>query len=231
MSQSTPPSYSRAQAYAAIEAEMMQSEKGRGFLRDYLRRNRSAETEALLDAIAKLQQSLSDETGERRLETLREELTDVQRNMARSRRALAEIVPAYASGAKPAIPHTGQSVADAREPSALITEASLAIAMASGMLRATGAQERLCGQIERQIDSIRDACEVIRANRDRQKLLEAAFQDVEAEIMAILDVWDFDAAPKAEEQHPPAIDKALNGLAEELSLAMLTDAQKAALFH
>ncbi len=233
MSQSTPPSYLRSKEFAAIEAAMMQSEKGRAFLRDYLVRNRSAETVALLDAIARLQRSLGDGGSDHRLESVRHDLTDLQRSMGRSRRALATIAPVYAGGAKASIPHTAPSATEAREPVEVITEAAETIGTASGMLRESGAQERLCGQIERQLECIREACVVVQMNRERAKALEAAFFQVEAEILAIVDSWDFHAIkPAMATETPRAIKQALmSGLAEELTIAMLTDDQKAALFH
>ncbi|MDZ4792565.1 MAG: hypothetical protein SGJ17_15410 [Hyphomicrobiales bacterium] len=234
MSQSSPPSYLRSKQFAAIETAMMQSEKGRSFLRDYLRRNRSAETEALLEAIGKLQRSLGG-AGAKRLESVRHDLRGLQRNMARSRRALAEVSPAYSSAAKTIIPQTAPLVEEAREPAQVIAEAAETIGVASNMLHQAGGQERLCGQIERQLEYILHACAVVNMNRERAKKLEAAFYQVEAEIMAIVDNWDFDAAPPEalpDLKPPISVRQAImSGLAEELSIAMLTDAQKAALFH
>ncbi len=233
MSQSTPPSYPRSKEFAEIEAAMMRTEKGRAFLRDYLARNRSAETAGLLDAIAKFQRSLGDVGAEQRLENVRRDLTDLQRNMARSRRALANVTPVYAGAAKASIPHTAPLAADPRESVEVIAEAADTIGVASGMLRESGGDDRLCGQIERQLECIREACVVVQMNRERAKTLEAAFFQVEAEILAIIDAWDFHAIkPANKTESPRAIKQALmSGLAEELTIAMLTDDQKAALFH
>ena len=165
-----------AAEFAAIENAILQSGKGRGFLSDYLQRNRSSETQLLLRAIARLQHVLEDMEGTRQLKRVRLDLVELQRNMARTRRELASII----------VPEDEEGAAASAE---------------------------------------------IRAGK-----LDAAFSHVEAEVMAMLDMWDFDATPDdaADEQQqlPAALETAVrNGLIEELSFAMLSDAQKAALFN
>ncbi len=58
MSNSKAPSPIRTADYEAIEAALLQSERGRWFLAEYDRQNRSADKRMLLDAIAKLQASV-----------------------------------------------------------------------------------------------------------------------------------------------------------------------------
>ncbi|MDX2264047.1 MAG: hypothetical protein NW215_03640 [Hyphomicrobiales bacterium] len=233
MSQSSPPFHRRTQDYAAMESAIMQSERGRSFLREYLRRHRSAETRALLRAIAKLERRLSDGAGEARLRAVRRDLTELQRSIARSRRALAAATPAYASRATLSLPSTAPLRDEARDAIDTVSKAATAIVSASVMLRETGAQDRLCAQIERQADAIRDASAVLRMNEERRRKLEAAFMQVEAEVLALIELMDFNAPAAAEaEGAPRPLDPArMNGIAEELSWAMLTDAQKAALLN
>jgi hypothetical protein len=64
--------------------------------------------------------------------------------------------------------------------------------------------------------------------------LEAALSHVESGVMAMLDMWDYPPEPDEPEQAPlpPALQAALRkGLIEELNFAMLSGAQKAALFN
>jgi chemotaxis protein CheZ len=178
MSQFSSPFALSAAEYAAIENAILQSGKGRGFLSDYLQRNRASETQLLLRAIARLQHVMEDMEGTRHLARIRRDLQELQRNMTRTRRELASII----------IPD----------------DAAPGTAAAAAEIRAIK--------------------------------LDAAFAHVEAEVMAILDMWEFDAVPddavSAEQELPPAVEAAVrNGLIEELSFAMLSDAQKAALFN
>jgi hypothetical protein len=171
MSQSTPPFALMPADYIAIEKAILQSSKGRGFLADYLLRNRTAETEVLLAAIAKLHRALDGMEGARQLARLKTDLVELQRNMARARRELA------------------------------------AMLLPEDDAKAAG----------------------VRADK-----LDAAFSHVESEIMARLDMWDYEAEPAEKEVTPlpPALETALRkGLIEELTFAMLSDAQKAALFN
>jgi chemotaxis protein CheZ len=173
MSQSTPPYSLLPAEYIAIENAILQSDKGRGFLSDYLQRNRAAETHLLLRAIAKLQHAMNGMEGQQHLNAIYRDLTEIKRNMARTRCELASLLT----------PDQGGNAA----PEA------------------------------------------------RAAKLDAAFAYVEAEVLAILDMWDFETShedAEVQEPVPPALESALrNGLIEELSFAMLSDSQKAALFN
>jgi hypothetical protein len=156
--------------YIAIERAILQSAKGRGFLSDYLLRNRNAETELLLEAIARLHRALEGTEGARQLTRMKSDLVDLQRNMARTRRELAAMM-----GEDDGVPA-----------------------------------------------------------EKRASKLEAALSHIHSEIMAMLDMWDLEAEPEEtnEAPLPPALERAMRkGLIEELTFAMLSDSQKAALFN
>lgn len=169
MSHSSPPFALTPADYIAIERAILQSTKGRGFLADYLLRNRTAETELLLEAIARLHRALEGSESARQLKELKGDLTELQRNMARTRRELAAML--------------GEEDVPA---------------------------EKRAGK------------------------LEAALSHVESGIMAMLDMWDYAPEPGEPEKAPlpPALEAAMRkGLIEELTFAMLSDSQKAALFN
>ena len=52
--------------FEAIESAVMETERGRWFLKEFARRNRTADTEILLDAIARLEHAVA---GDRSLRT------------------------------------------------------------------------------------------------------------------------------------------------------------------
>ena len=54
MSSSVPPDLSNDSDYIAIEAAVMETERGRWFLSEYARRNRAADTASILEALTKL---------------------------------------------------------------------------------------------------------------------------------------------------------------------------------
>jgi len=63
--------------YEAIEAAVMETARGRWFLREYARRNRNADTEAVLSALARLEETLADDQPARILESIRASLQNM----------------------------------------------------------------------------------------------------------------------------------------------------------
>lgn len=56
MDEAVPPNRLTDEDYSAIEAAVMETERGRWFLAEYARRNRSADTASILEALTKLEQ-------------------------------------------------------------------------------------------------------------------------------------------------------------------------------
>src|SRR5438034_4123785 len=71
--------------YAAIAEAFMETSRGRWFLTEYAKRNRNADTRMVLDAVARIEQSLSAQ----RAETLEREAS-LQREEGRSAQQAAE---------------------------------------------------------------------------------------------------------------------------------------------
>lgn len=76
----------RSEDYDAIEAAVMETERGRWFLKEYARRNRVAETASLLDSIHKLEQIVVTERASQDAERIRFELSDMARMLTKARR-------------------------------------------------------------------------------------------------------------------------------------------------
>ncbi|MGO4572318.1 hypothetical protein [Microvirga sp. 2TAF3] len=63
--------------YGAIEAAVMETARGRWFLREYAKRNRNADTEAVLAAVAGLEKKLVEEKAARTMDQIRASLLDM----------------------------------------------------------------------------------------------------------------------------------------------------------
>lgn len=214
MSHSIPPSSLDQGAYAAIEAAICQSEKGRAFLSDYLQRNRSAETSVLLASIAKLQRALDESATARRLDALRADLERLQRLIVAARAGERETGTGSFEAACNAVDALRQAACD---------------------LGSQGVADDACGLIAYQTEVIAAFLAAYRQSETRHRRLAATLEQVGAEILAMLDFWEDD--PEAAVQtgaKPVSLDvvRALRkGLAEELSLAMLSEAHRDALFN
>jgi hypothetical protein len=78
--------------YAAVEAVLLDSVRGRWFLAEYARRNRAADTEMLLDAIAKLELTVL-RPQRRYRDQMLSEFIEMSEAIARARREIAAIKP------------------------------------------------------------------------------------------------------------------------------------------
>ena len=79
--------------YEVIEATLMRSQEGRAFLAEYARRNRAADTEMLLEAIARLEHIIRRPQNDRDNEGVWGELVEMSEAIARMRREIAAIKP------------------------------------------------------------------------------------------------------------------------------------------
>lgn len=243
MSQSINPAPSPEGAYGAIEQAMLETGRGRWFLQTYLERHRPDETQALLNAVSKLEEALNARSAEG-LSKLRLELLDMRAAIAETRRAIVSIQPG--AGGDVISPFARSAFANIAGPAEQAThavlEAAETIQAAAQLLRGKLGDDRLCAQIEQQLAAIYAACSVHDAAQRRTAKLVELVSQLEAEIMAIIEMWGFDPGGAATADAPTRMDAIeLNAagragailreeLLQELSLALLNETQKASLF-
>ena len=78
--------------YDAIEAAVMETARGRWFLHEFARRNRNADTEAVLDALRELEKTVHNGEAEQALGEIRNGLRTMAATIARTKRELG-LVP------------------------------------------------------------------------------------------------------------------------------------------
>ena len=84
--------------YAAIEEAVLETARGRWFLAEYARRNRQADTQMLLTAIARLEDVIRGNSGLNAADRLRGGLIDMAKAIAQTRAEIAAIKPPDAGG-------------------------------------------------------------------------------------------------------------------------------------
>ncbi len=90
MTKITPPSPLRASDYEAIEAALLDSARGRWFLNEYARQNRTADTQMLLDAITKLEASIMRPAGkDDNQDRIRSGLIEMSESIAQTRQEIS----------------------------------------------------------------------------------------------------------------------------------------------
>jgi hypothetical protein len=220
--------------YAAIAEAFMETSRGRWFLTEYAKRNRNADTHMVLDAVARIEQSLAAQ----RQETLEREAS-LQREEGLSAQQAAEAVAAAAAAqdrlteALAAI----RSSVEAAEESAVEALDSLALEQRlapvrkgarvlreiAWRLREIGNDGRICDLIDSQVTVIEKGTDQF-SSEEARVALRAAFAALQGRLVefsdedrALATAAETEAAatsPAAPEM-PPAGEKAETVLPEE----------------
>jgi chemotaxis protein CheZ len=134
----TPQATSAEADYDTLCSALMTSARGRWFLQEYARRNRHAETEGLLAALARIESVIRHDRAELADQGLRNDLLDMARTVAQARAEVAEI--------KPDSPESGQDAALSALPDALV--AAERLQDLAWTLRERGLELATCDEIE-----------------------------------------------------------------------------------
>lgn len=181
------------QDYDAIREAFMETARGRWFLGEYAKRNRNADTRMVLDAVAKIEETLA----------------------AQRQPVVEDRLPEALVAFRNAIREAETIAIAAFDPAAI--EASLApiprglriIKEISWRWREIGADGRICDLIDSQLASIEAACAQV-STIDPRADLQAAFDLLKDRI----DQTDADATPQAARPSPAPVQEAPSPAAE-----------------
>lgn len=202
--------------FEAIREAFLETARGRWFLDEYTKRNRNADTAMVLEAVARIENSLAAQKEEQRQAAAEQALHEAAQSepplselpsneLPEAMAAVKAIVAAARESAAQALagPVLEEALAPARKCARVIRE------IAWG-LRESGADGRICFLLESQVDAINAACdhaatagphdEVLRAfdqaAQDIEALSPSAAQpQAEAEPVATIDAADLSAVP------------------------------------
>jgi hypothetical protein len=168
--------------YAAISEAFMETSRGRWFLTEYAKRNRNADTRMVLDAVARIEQSLAAQKEEslQRDESLhREESLAAQQQAAAAAAAENRLSEALAA-IRGAVEAAQESAIEALDSLALeqrlapVRKGARVLREIAWRLREIGNDGRICDLIDSQVAVIEMGAEQISSNEARAAL-SAAF--------------------------------------------------------
>ncbi|MBI5264646.1 MAG: hypothetical protein HY852_22860 [Bradyrhizobium sp.] len=176
------------QDYDAIREAFMETSRGRWFLGEYAKRNRNADTRMVLDAVAKIEETLEAQRQPVVIDRTPEVLDAVRKVLAEAQEAAAA-----AFDTASAVQHLGPIHRGVR----IIKEISW-------RWREIGGDSRICDLIDSELLAIEGACELLSAMDPRDEL-EAAF-DLIKRGLAQVEVGEArpaqPAAPKPAQEAP-----------------------------
>src|SRR5579863_2496830 len=191
--------------YDAIREAFMETSRGRWFLGEYAKRNRNADTRLVLDAVARIEETLAAQKKPSRDPLLDEAL-------ACFRRALGEAKEATQA----AIGHLAleENLAPVRKGARVIREIAW-------RLREIGADNRICDLIDSQVGAIEGAAAKM-VPTDLARALSEAFEAIEQRIAAL-------GAGEAEMPDPPSAEAARSDPSNKMQPAAPEDIAGAAM--
>jgi hypothetical protein len=151
--------------YDAISAAFMETSRGRWFLSEYAKRNRNADTRMVLDAVARIEQSLAAQKDAAPEHGLAEALAAIREAMDEARAAISAALGAAVAD---------ESLAPIRKGAQVIRETLL-------RLREIGADGRIYDLMDSQVSAIEAGCGQI-ASIDAKAALSAAFDLIDRRI-------------------------------------------------
>lgn len=181
----------RAGDYEAIEAAVMETSRGRWFLREFAKRNRAADTRLLLKALGQLERAVEADRATRDLDGLRAGLSAIAEALALARSDdAASSAPDRGKGqSAPPSDALDTLVQDIEQATSAVTEAAERMQEAAWALRERGADSGLCDELDRHAAAVHAAC----ARRDltarRTARLVDALRDLERSTGAMLEIW------------------------------------------
>ncbi|MHB2208597.1 hypothetical protein [Methylobacterium sp. CM6257] len=181
--------------YAAIEATICATERGRLFLAEHARRNRGADTEMLLGAISRLEQTVTADRGHPAFGQLRGNLVDMAEAI---RRTKAEIAAISASNTEQTRLSQASLALDAivRETERATSDilgAAEAIQEAAWTLRERGADATACDDLDRLATAIYTACSFQDLTAQRTARIVYTLRYLEDRLSAMIAIWGSDA--------------------------------------
>jgi chemotaxis protein CheZ len=186
---------SLAEAYAALESLLRASPRGRWFLAEYARRNRSVETDLLLEAIARIEKAvLKPHSRQAAPSNVFAELVEMSEAIARTRREIAQIKPPHEFD-KQLISATAEldHIVEATEKATSdILEAAEEIQEVAWTLRERGTDMELCDKIDQRATDIYTACSFQDITGQRTAKVVKALRFIEQRINAMIEIWGVD---------------------------------------
>ena len=191
--------------YEAIREAFMETARGRWFLDEYARRNRNADTRMVLDAVAKIEETLAQQ---------RQAPPPPEDKRPEMLAAIGSAVGAAEQTASAALDTLGleESLSPIRKGARIIKEISW-------RWREIGADGRICDLLDSQVGAIEAGCETIAAADPRAALREA-FDKIKTSISAFADIAGAAPAPEvmAVVDEPVAMAEPADAPADEAEL-------------
>ncbi|TXN39691.1 hypothetical protein FV232_18835 [Methylobacterium sp. WL30] len=183
--------------YEAIEATMSGSARGRWFLAEYARRNRSADTNVLLDAIARLESAVTDGHGPDAVSHFRGDIMEMASAISRTKAEIAAITDPDHDQTRLGIASEAlDAIVQATERATTdILTAAEQVQESAWSLREHGIDEAACDALDRYATQIYTACSFQDLTAQRTSRIVQTLRYLEERLIAMMAIWGDAGAP------------------------------------
>jgi chemotaxis regulatin CheY-phosphate phosphatase CheZ len=214
MSKLTAPTPIRAEDYEAIESALLDSARGRWFLTEYARRNRTADTQMLLDAITKLEAFMMSPAGSDSDERIRTGLIEMSEAIAQTRQEIRAMASSNQNSQLSTATEELDAIVESTEKATSeILEATEAVQETAWLLREKGADEQMCDQLDQRATDIYTACSFQDITGQRTSKVFQILHYLEKRVNSMIDIWGLENVEVRDTPEPesPGDARLLNG--------------------
>lgn len=194
--------------YDAIEAAVMETQRGRWFLAEYARRNRNCDTDAVLTSLERIERTIRRERAAPDIDRIRLDLADMAEAISRTKQEIAQM--------KLEADHGGRFAEASQELDAIVEQTETAtneillaaenIQEVAWTLREAGAAEELCEKLDAHATDVYTACSFQDLTGQRTRKVVTVLRYLESRINAMIDIWGMNeeaiTAPPAPADRP-----------------------------
>jgi chemotaxis regulatin CheY-phosphate phosphatase CheZ len=196
--------------YEAIELAVMETARGRWFLKEFSARNRQADTTVLLDAIARLEGAVSGERAMDQIERVRFDLLEMAKSIAglKAELEMQENGEAQDSRLGAATSALDGIVLTTEQATSSILSAAEQVQEIAWSLREQQFDEATCDTIDKLATEIYTACGFQDLTAQRTQKVVRTLRFLEGRINALIDAWAGTGESAARPASRPAPDVA-----------------------
>ena len=190
--------------YQTLEQTLMESDRGRRFLAEFVKRNKTPETQEILSAIQRLEKSMTRRREVPNLDQIRLDIADMHEAIERTKNEIANI---KAEGGD-----SNRFVDASHELDAIVTqtegatqtilEAAEAIQEQAWILRENKADEAVCDEIDAKATEIFMACSFQDLTGQRTTKVVQVLRYLESRINMMINIWGIENAEADEDAGP-----------------------------
>jgi hypothetical protein len=191
--------------YDAIEAAVMETARGRWFLSEYARRNRTADTEVLLDAIGRLEKAVSHERPAQDLDRVRFDLLEMAKAISKTKSEISALRPGEHAHSDLTVASEALDgiVRSTERATSEILEAAEHVQETAWTLREAGTDDALCSELDRRATEIYTACTFQDLTAQRIVKIVNTLRFLEGRIAAMIEIWGIeDDQPQSGQDRP-----------------------------